>query len=185
MIKGTIYAIVKKGVKLEDADGDIYIGSTTSTLHHRFASHKLRFIAGTILANSKILFAKYGVDMCEIIKIASCLCKDKIELRKREGQYQRTIKCVNRCIAGRSKQDYYAETKEKTAERYAEHRKANRQKNREYSANYYHTNKDEISEKTKIKITCECGSIIRKSDICAHRKTKKHITLMERLARHQ
>lgn len=44
----------------------------------------------------------------------------------------------------------------------------------QYLKQYRINNKQTISEKAKIKIECECGSVVRKSDISDHRKTKKH-----------
>ena len=41
------------------------------------------------------------------------------------------------------------------------------------------THKEEIKQRTAKKTTCECGSIFRKSDIKRHRKSNKHINLME------
>ena len=42
------------------------------------------------------------------------------------------------------------------------------------SKEYYQKNKQQISEKGKIKITCECGSTFRKAEKNRHLKSKKH-----------
>jgi len=44
---------------------------------------------------------------------------------------------------------------------------------------YYQNNKEQISEKKAEKKTCECGCIIARTCISRHRKTKKHINLLE------
>ena len=37
----------------------------------------------------------------------------------------------------------------------------------------------DISEQNKLKIQCDCGCEVRKSDIAKHKKTQKHINLMK------
>jgi membrane protein involved in colicin uptake len=56
-----------------------------------------------------------------------------------------------------------------------EYKKEIYEKNKKYREN----NKEKLNEQSKEKITCECGSIVRKSDIAAHRKTLKHIAYIE------
>ena len=43
-----------------------------------------------------------------------------------------------------------------------------------YEQAYRQINKQRISERDKQKIECECGSIVRRSDIAQHRRSKKH-----------
>ena len=50
----------------------------------------------------------------------------------------------------------------------------NKDKVLEYAKEYREANKDIISEKTKIKITCDCGSVVTKYKIQRHCKSKKH-----------
>lgn len=49
----------------------------------------------------------------------------------------------------------------------------------EKNKKYYEKNKEIINEKKKEKITCECGSIVRKGLIARHRKSLKHIAYIE------
>jgi len=42
-------------------------------------------------------------------------------------------------------------------------------------AEYHKTNREHILEQNNQKVTCECGSIVSKSNLCNHKKTKKHI----------
>ena len=89
---------------------------------------------------------------------------------------------------------YYEENKEKLSEKQkvynekikdtiSEKKKIYYEKNKdrllEKSKVYNEENKNRISEKNKIKITCECGCEINKHKILRHKKTKKHIKLME------
>jgi hypothetical protein len=90
------------------------------------------------------LFEKYGVSNCDIILLELVEANSKDELHKREAHYIRTMKCVNRFIPLRTEREYKQEHKE------------------------------EISQKNKIKFTCECGSTLRRCDRAAHYKTFKH-----------
>lgn len=58
-------------------------------------------------------------------------------------------------------------------------------KRREYAKIYYRDNKEYFTEynknnkdKLKIKIQCECGSIVSKGSFYSHKKTEKHINRM-------
>jgi len=88
--------------------------------------------------------------------------------------------------------EYYQKNKEHIAEQKKEYREQNKeqikeyyQKNKEalvkYKKEYYENNKEHISEQNKEKITCECGCIIRKTELTRHKKTNKHLELMKHL----
>ena len=49
-----------------------------------------------------------------------------------------------------------------------------------HSKEYYEKNKEKINEKSKTKITCECGCEICKDCLNRHMKSKKHIDLMSK-----
>ena len=131
-------------------EGDVYIGSTTKEyLSQRMTAHRSGyncFKRGTRKHKlmSYDLFEKYGVSNCDIILLELVEANSKDELHKREAHYIRTMKCVNRFIPLRTEREYKQEHKE------------------------------EISQKNKIKFTCECGSTLRKCDRAAHYKTFKH-----------
>ena len=55
----------------------------------------------------------------------------------------------------------------------------NKEKKNKRQKKTYNKNKDKILERKKIQVECECGCIVRKNEISRHRKTKKHIQLME------
>ena len=131
-------------------EGDVYIGSTTKEyLSQRMTAHRSGyncFKRGTRKHKlmSYDLFEKYGVSNCDIILLELVEANSKDELHKREAHYIRTMKCVNRFIPLRTEREYKQEHKE------------------------------EISQKNKIKFTCECGSTLRRCDRAAHYKTFKH-----------
>ena len=55
-----------------------------------------------------------------------------------------------------------------------QHYEKNKNKLLEYNKQYSELNKEYLTEKIK----CECGCMIRRSNISHHRKTNKHIKLM-------
>jgi hypothetical protein len=126
--KGKIYKIEPI---CDHEEHEIYIGSATKAtlLAQRMTAHrgtynkqwkdwKARHI------RSFDLFEKYGVDHCNILLIESYPCETRDELTSREGHFIRTLKCVNKAIAGG-------------------------QDRKEYLKNYYESNKEIIKEYKK------------------------------------
>ena len=83
------------------------------------------------------------------------------------------------------KKEYYQANKEK----FKEYNQANKEHSQEYNQEYYQANKEQIKEQIKEyqrankerisayknqKIKCECGSIVCRSYIAKHKRTKKH-----------
>ena len=91
-------------------EGDIYIGSTTKKyLADRMCDHRADFkrqskTKKTI--SSFTLFEKYGVENCKIYLILLYPCNTKDELLSKEAEYIRTLKCVNKDVPDRTKQEY-------------------------------------------------------------------------------
>jgi hypothetical protein len=88
---------------------------------------------------------------------------NKDKLAEKDKQY----KLAHKDEITKKRKEYYKKNINEILKKRKEHHKKN-----------YNLKKNEISEKRKEKITCECGSEIRKSDIAQHRKTKKHINLL-------
>jgi len=157
---------------LED---EIYYGSTTLGLSKRKTQHK----TSSRKCSSSILFEKYDDVRIELIECFPC--DNKEELNKKEGEYIRNNKCLNKVIPDRTNKEYREQNKERIKEQKKEYLQKNREHNKEKCKKYYQKNKEEITEQKKENITCECGCIIRKSDLARHKKTNKHITLLENL----
>jgi len=200
--KGKIY-------KLWSPQGnEIYIGSTTNLLANRFAGHKSKHNC-----SSKYLFQNYTDVRIELIEAFAC--NNKMELNKREGEHIRVNDCLNKLIAGRTKQEWqkqhyennkeqiaeykkewYEDNKEKIAEYHKEWYEANKEKKKEYyEANKeklaekkkerYEANKEEILERMKEKIKCECGCEVSRNNIPRHRRSNNHKEIMLMLQQHQ
>ena len=78
----------------------------------------------------------------------------------------------------------------KTDEYYYKHREEkleyqknyNREKGdaiKDYNKSYYTKRREEILEKAKTKITCECGCVVQLFNMIPHKKTKKHARYLE------
>jgi hypothetical protein len=71
------------------------------------------------------------------------------------------------------KKKYYEINKNKILDKMKEYYKINKTKMKEC----YETNKNEINDK----IVCDCGCFINRSHISRHKKTQKHLNLLEQL----
>lgn len=123
----------------------IYIGATTQPLYKRHNEHK------SILNKQKgkctsIELIKLGDTKIELIE--NYPCDSKEQLNAREGYYIRLNKniCVNRCIMGRTKQEYYEANKEKIKD----YKKLYNENNNDKIKQYYEVNKEIIKEKRKL-----------------------------------
>ena len=184
--RGIIYTI--RNIK---DDTMIYVGSTINNLSKRFDSHKRTCKAGTSFNLYKHIenndWTDWYIELYEAYP-----CNNKKELNQREGQVIREIGSINKCIAGRTKKEYYNDNAEyfkeinKTyyednAEKYKKQRKEyyneNAEKYKEYSKTYYENNADIIKEKRKEKVCCDiCGVFSTKNHLARHQKSKKCVS---------
>ena len=120
--------------------------------------------------------------------------ENKNDLYKMEREWiEKYDKTLNYQIPSRSRKEYREQNKDEIINKKKEYREQNKdlisEKMKEYreqnkdrinarKKEYYEENKDLIRERNKIKIVCECGSIVRKNCLSRHRKTKKHRELI-------
>ena len=188
---------------------DVYIGSTCLPLTKRLYEHKKSFKLWDAnpekrgFVTSYLLFRK-GIDDVKIELIMSCPCNDKSELLKNEGFYIRSIKCVNKHIPNRTKQEYaknryqrmkiysksildqYAKNHKQYAKAYVErnkdeiscksklYRERNKDKLIESRKKYRENNLDKLKAHSAEKVKCSCGCFISRSNISQHKKSLKH-----------
>ncbi len=145
---------------------DFYIGSTTN-----FKQRKNKHYSNCYNENNKEFNKKLykfirnngGWDNFTMHKMMEINCDDKKELYKIEGQMIKYYKpSLNKKIEGRTLKQYRQDNKDKIKE-------------------YREKNKDKLKEKASEKVKCECGCMIRRSDIAKHRKTKKHINIINNI----
>ena len=144
---------------------DIYIGSTFNELRVRWQQHKNRYCEYKKNPNRSMsihsFFDNFDIKDFKIILIKEYEVVDRKHLESKEQLWINKLKCINTNNSFRinwiSRKDYYQDNKEKI---------------KEYDRN--RQNKEAIKMQRAIKITCACGSEIRRCDNARHERTKKH-----------
>ena len=190
-------SVIYKLCHINDLDNEnIYIGSTTN-----FKCRKNGHKADCNNKNSKNYnFKVYqfirdngGWDEWQMIPIETFSCNNKIDLKIRERYHIELLKSkLNKQIPSRTHhKEYRDDNKEIINERNKIYRENNKEivaekkkiyynNNKEIVAEknkiYYNNNKEIIAEKAKEKTVCDkCGSIVMRSNLKRHQKTKKCI----------
>ena len=109
----------------QGTDDEVYFGSTTNELRHRKHQHKTKS-NGCV---SKILFEKYDDVRIELVQ--DYPCANRTELNKKEGEYIRENKCLNKAIAGRTMKEYLKVYRENNKEKRNETQREWRSKKKE------------------------------------------------------
>jgi len=112
---GKIYKLVSSQTDM------IYIGSTTQSLKKRLGKHKFK----SNICTSKLITRYDDVD---IKLLEEYPCNNIKELEKRESFYIRNNKCVNKQILGRTRKEYWFETKPLRHKRQREFYQENKEK---------------------------------------------------------
>ena len=73
------------------------------------------------------------------------------------------------------KNGYYYRNREKKLEYQKNYNREQGDKIKNYNKDYYQKRREEILEKAKTKITCECGCEVQLFNMNSHKKTKKHV----------
>jgi len=158
---GKIYKIVC------DTTGQVYIGSTiTKRLCDRLAKHKSEY-NNYIIGNRKYKPSNFDIlknNNYKIVLLENYSCKSKDELFSKEREYIDKIECININRPTITEEERH-QTNLKKDRLYKER---NRQKLRDYKR-----------EVDKIKIICECGCESTKGHLSRHKKSKKHLSLIE------
>lgn len=183
----------------------IYVGATTELyLCKRFEKHKTQKCSIGNYINDPLNNSKWEDWYIELYE--NCSCNNKNELNKKEGEIQRLFKndnnyvLINKKITNKSKQEHNKEYRERYKDTIKEQRKQyrinnaeklkdiakvyyekNADKLRQHSKKYREHYKDTIKERQKEKITCECGCEICKIYLSTHKKSQKHLKIMEQL----
>ena len=157
----------------------IYIGSTVQPLHKRLFKHRNGYKHRTTNKKNMSSFEIIKFDDNYIELIEDYPCDNKNQLHRREGELirQNISNAVNRLIAGRTHEEYYAEPENKI--RKAVNARKNYDLNidakKEYGRDYYESNKKEIQKhRSEDKYICACGSSLRTDSTPRHVLTTKH-----------
>ena len=185
--KGLIYTI-----RTRDS---VYVGSTTNYTKRK-NDHKSNINIRQQKLYKTIIENDYEWDMKPYQLFP---CNSKLELEIEEERIRKEISAdlnMNSCsgVDKEKFQKYHKEyreqhkeqnkqTRKKYRDQHKEHYKEWRDQHKEeikqYKIKHYQQNKERISEKTKEKITCECGSCVRRCDITRHKRTNKHQLFLE------
>jgi hypothetical protein len=178
--KGKIYKIISS-----ECD-DVYYGSTVVTLKRRIQKHLSDY--NQYLRGQRSYVTSFGIidkSNYEIVLVEDYPCENEIELEMREAEYIKNNECVNKCVPGRTKEEYYQDNREKILDKQKQYYQENNEKILERNKNYYELNKDKkkqyreqnrekISRRSKEQICCEfCGSIVTKYMIRRHQRSQK------------
>lgn len=160
--KGKIYKMI--------AGDEIYVGATCSTLAKRKGEHKSR---SKRKPNRRVYkkCLEVGWDNVDIVLVTYFSCNNKVELHREERRVIELLGAsLNMAIPTRTKRE------RESLPKYLKWRREYklRPKQKQHTKEYLEKNKKRISDKGKIKITCECGSIFTRINKSHHLKTKKH-----------
>ena len=143
-----------------------------------------------------------------VIKEFPCNSKRELETEERFAM-EKDNNRLNLVLPTRTKKEWTEDNKEKIAEQTKEYRQNNKEKIKEIMKIYQQNNKEKISEKNKIyreknkeqiveqrkksyeknkeqisekkseKVTCECGLVLTKNCLARHKRSQKHLKLIE------
>ena len=134
----------------------VYVGSTVQTLNRRLHEHRSDYNL------------YQDCSSCELLKLGEYDVKIEL-LEEIEIEHTRELK-RKRC-----EQKWIDCTENICNIRRAEPARRNR---KEYMKEYRQKNKERLKELASEKITCDCGSVITRNHISAHKKSKTHRELM-------
>jgi hypothetical protein len=160
--RGKIYKLVC------NKTGLTYYGSTIQTLKKRLWAH-----INNNNCYSKVIIANNDYN---IILLEEYPCNSLKELQLRERYYTENNNCVNRYVPSRTKKEWLEETGYNATYYYENQEKILQQKKE-----YLEKNRDKINSKRTEVLICECGCEYTYGHSARHRKTKRHIKLMEEI----
>jgi flagellar biosynthesis/type III secretory pathway protein FliH len=174
-MKGIVYKIYCKDSSITE----FYIGSSVD-----FKTRKRKHKSDCNNTNSakynykvyKFIRENGGWDNWEFETLLEVEVVDKEELRlKYERPYQLDLLPeLNSQLEGRTIEEWREDNKEELAKYQKEYQKEYREDHKEEIKQYFEKNKEQILQKAKEKIICECGSVYRRSNKSKHQKTKIH-----------
>ena len=151
----------------------LYVGSTTDFIkrksRHKSNCNNIKSIKAKVY---RMMRENGGWEEFKMIEIEKFPCNDKREAEKRENEVMKELKSNMN-----SNRAYITKVEKKAIDK--KYRENNKEKIAQKNKKYREKNKEAIAEAKKEKITCECGTIYRKSDKARHLKTKKHIKFVE------
>ncbi len=144
--------------------GEKYIGSTIKSLKHRMSQHRYDAKKSERPPKSKQIIDRGNYTSYSLEDV-----EDEGKLLEREQYHIDTTECINEMNPfGFDRQAYRKSYREENSEKL-------RIQDREYREK----NRDTINAKSREKMTCECGAVISRGAIRNHRKSKRHLSVID------
>lgn len=202
MFKGSVYKIIADNDETQVVYiGSTKDELSRRMSYHRSGYKAYKDGKKTNFTSSFILFDEFGIENCKIILLESYDVSSKDELKSKEQMWIDKIPNCNKYKAFRTEEQkkeytqkydkqyridnrekiaeqhkvYAEEHKEQMAEYNAKWREDNHEKLLEDKKTYYQKNKEKILSAQAEKITCECGLILSKNNLAAHKKSQQHL----------
>ena len=163
--KGKIYIIRSPHTE------EVYIGSTIQTLCKRMGQHRegyTKWKSGNNHFLTCFKLIELGDAYIELVE--ECPVENKNQLERREGEIMRqTENCINKIIAGRTRQEHFKDNRDSIISKVKEYRANNLELDKQRHKNKYEKNKEEILRQNKTYYE------VNKEDILARQKAYKMI----------
>ena len=171
---GKIYKIV------DNAYTGCYIGSTTQSLSCRMSGHRANY---RLYNKDKFnfitvfdMFNLYGIDNCKIELIENFPCDNIEQLLKREGEHIKREDCVNKMIAGRTGNEWYADNREHVKAMVKRYSEANKDWKKAKDKAYYEQHIDKLKPYKHSwcckQVECTvCKATLNRGSLRRHEKT--------------
>jgi len=141
--------------------GDVYIGSTYTSLADRMRGHT---------APSNGTMSKSFMNPT-IHLINEFPCNNKAELLAEERKFVKEMECVNRNIPGRTRKERDADNSNKIKQQTKQYKLDNADEIKKWNKQYNIDNADKINKK----FDCQCGGKYTHAHKSRHFKSKKHL----------
>ena len=114
------------------------------------------------------------------------LVDDSVSVDKVMDETEENNICEGDCTCHENEKcGYYYRNRDKKLEYQKKYNREQGDKIKNYNKDYYQKKREEILEKAKTKITCECGCEVQLFNMNSHKKTKKHARALEQRKKEQ
>lgn len=101
--------------------------------------------------------------------------------REKRLQQMKQYRQANKEAILKREKEYRRQNKEKIQQHMKQYRRQNKEKIQQYNKQYRQANKKKLKLGMQKKITCECGVSLTRGCLARHKKTKKHLLIMNTL----
>ena len=152
----------------------VYYGSTCQPLYKRKGGHMSKYKSWKDGRHHYVTsFKVIELGDVEIELVKKCPCNDKEELSKIEGEFIRSNPCVNKVVAGRTREEYYIDNREKLLMEGKQIYEKNKDKYIKQQKQYYVANKDKVLEYQKLYKNANLETIKKKNQLYRQKNKEK------------